>query len=219
MEVNILKIFKREIYRTQDGSFKLSSKLTEFDITYSKFQTSDGTNFEMYSVPDRLKLEFNVNGSSFKFGWERHLHVLKKIQSVLVWFYDKDKKDLFYKNEAGELFYNSEYNNLVETLYSGHRDHSFIEIRPVVVERGPNKYEGVTFAVNDKASFATLTISELYDIISILTHFSFQTETDMLMRIAQTTGKISITDKATMNRFNSTNTSQGFTPAIDWSKK
>lgn len=213
-----MKIFKREIYRTHDGTFRLISKLTEFPITFSKFQSSDGTNFEMYSIPDRLKLEFNVNGASFKFGWEKHMQVLKKLQYVIAWFYDSDKKDLFYKNENGELFYNAEYNNLVETMYSGQKDHSFIEIRPAVIDRGTNKYEGVTFAVNDKASFATLAVFELFDIVSIISHFSFQMETDLLLRIAQTTGKLSVVDRASNNRFESTTASHN-SPAIDWSQK
>ena len=214
-----MKIYKRDIYKTPDGAFRMTSKLAEPAIAYNKFRASDGTDFDIYSIPDRLKLEFSVNGATFKFGWERHLHVLKKIQAVLSWFYDKEKKDLFYKNEAGDLFYNSEYNSLVETLYSGQKDHSFIEIRPVVVERGPYKYEGVTFAINDKTSFATLTVSELYDVISILTDFSFQTETDILLRIAQSAGKLIITDKSALYNRGDSSASQSFAPAVDWSKK
>lgn len=199
--------------------FRIFSKMTEFDIMYSQFRAPDGTNFELYNIPDRLKLEISISGKNFKIGWERHLIVLNAFSKAFEWFYEEKKKDLFYKDEAGDLFYNAEYNHLVETVYSGQKDHSFIEIRPVVVERGTSKCEGVIVALDDKESYAMLTITELMQVVAIISQFSFQEETNILMNAMQTTGKIRIVNQNDRsNAFKNTNP-QSSRPAVDWSKK
>lgn len=214
-----MKLFRRELFRSEDSAFRIFSKMSEFDITYTRFRSSDGVEFEMYNIPDRVKLAISIAGKSFNIGWQRHMHALNGFSKAFEWFYEKKKKDLFYKDEAGDLFYNSEYNNLVETIYSGQKDHSFIEIRPVVVERGMSKYEGVIIALDDKESYAMLTVSELMQVVAIMSQFSFQAEANILMNAMQSTGKIRVVDQNYKSDAFKNNSPHGNRPAVDWSKK
>lgn len=201
-------------------AFKIYSKMTEMSMSYNQFRAGDGTNFEIYTIPDRVKLEISISGKNFKIGWERHIHLLNGFSKALEWFYDEKKKDLFYKDDTGDLFYNAEYNKLVETIYSGQKDHSFIEIRPVVVERGTSKAEGIIVALDDRESYATLTVSELTQVVAILSQFSFQSETNILLNAMQSAcGQIPVVDPNNRTAtFKNTNPRPA-RQAVDWSKK
>lgn len=191
-----MKIFKRTLYWSQD--VKIVSRASEIVISLNKFKpTGSDTEYELFEFPNILKLEIMVGKENFRFTWERHIHVINTFQTALSWFYDKSKKDLFYKSsEDGCLYFNNDYNSLKVTAYSGKKTHQFLEIVPVLIERENQRLEGVLLSVNDKSAFATLTVSELTEMISVLTNFNFSSELVLYFEMAKALDGIKLVDNS-----------------------
>lgn len=182
---------------SQDKNIKILSRASEIVISLNRFKpTGKDTEYELYEFPNVLKLEISVGKENFRFTWERHMHIINVFQTALSWFYDESKKDLFYKSEDGYLYFNNDYNSLKVTAYSGKKTHQFLEIVPVLIERENKRLEGVLISVNDKAAFSTVTVSELTEMISILTNFNFSSELVLFFEMAKALEGIKLVDNS-----------------------
>lgn len=181
-----MKIFKRTLYFNPYNDFRIISRASEITIRMNKFRpTGEDADYELFEFPNVLKLEIVINQEKFRFTWERQLHVVEAFRKSLSWFYDTKLKDLFYKSEDGTLYFNNDHNNVKTIVYSGTKNHQVMEIVPVVVEREGQRLEGVLVKINQEASFATLSISELMEVLSILTNFNFSSEMVLMFEMAK----------------------------------
>lgn len=190
-----MKIFKRTLYYARYTDFKIVSRANEITIGLNRFTpTGSDTNYELFEFPNVLKLEIVVGQEKFRFGWERHLHVVNAFSKAFEWFFNDKLKDLFYKSEDGMLYFNNDYNNLKSVVYSGINTHQIIEIVPVIVEREEQRLEGVLIRVNEQASFATLSVNELMEVLSVLSNFDFSSEMTLMFEMAKALEGIKLVD-------------------------
>ena len=157
---------KHTIWKTK------SLRLVSFMTQYNQFERNG-----WIDVLDRLSLIlFNdTGGEKFRLTQLSMFSILNSFKTVVDWFYDESKNDLFVINEKRELMFNNDYNDLRILVSSDDNQH--MEIRPCVddsdIERGK---EGVVIFINRAESVVVLERQEFESLYYVLSHFSFQDE-------------------------------------------
>lgn len=171
------------------GDFIVRSKAANIGFTDRTWSNpSDNSEWKCTTIPSTVKLELAINRAKFTIGWDHHVQLINALGTALEWFFDEKKKDLFVKSDTGQLYFNNDYNDLKTSAYSGKYTHSFLEIRPVVVERDDLKrYEGVIIVINETDNYACLTVDELLSLSHIIANFDFSRELILYMLMARWT--------------------------------
>ncbi len=130
-----------------------------------------------YSI--KLSLMHTVTKDKFKINPSNHFNVTRALEEAVLWYYDKEKKDMFYL-EDGILQFNYDYGRLYVNSSSPDGEH--IEIRPVVdysvSDRGR---EGAVIYINNTDTQTIISRPDLEAFYTILKTFSFQTEAMLLL--------------------------------------
>ena len=103
------------------------------------------------------------------------------LRRAVEWFYDEDKKDLFYRDDENRLAFNHAYKELHEIYYDPFNQNVFLRIIPAAVEKGGEIYEGVNLYINQIDTLVSITRIDLEDFLGIIVDFSFQEEALILM--------------------------------------
>lgn len=154
----------------KENEYSIYSVMTHFEI--NKIKDS-----QFMTVSDRVVLIMKhiPSGEKFKINTTSIYSVIQGFKTVLDWFYDKDKNDMFVIGEAGNLIFNNDYNNLSVSISS--YDNQHLEILPCVNNKKNDRgVEGVCIFVNRYEASMILTRKELEEVYVLLSTFSFQTE-------------------------------------------
>ena len=129
-----------------------------------------------------IKLSFihTVTKDKFKINPYNLFSVVRNFETAVMWFYDKDKRDMFYIDETDTLQFNYDYANVSVLITSPDGDH--IELRPTVdytdIDRGN---EGVVMYINTTDTQTVMKREELEAIYTLLKEFSFQAEATLML--------------------------------------
>ena len=97
------------------------------------------------------------------------------------WFYDEEKKDLFYLDEENRVAFNHAYKELHEIYHDPFNPNLFLRILPAAVERNGSTCEGANLYINQLDTLVSVSRTELEDFLGVLVDFSFQQEAIVLM--------------------------------------
>jgi len=102
--------------------------------------------------------------------------VLKFFNTIVTWFYDEDKKDLFLINEENELIFNSDYNSLYTITAKTLNENTVMKAIPTVVVFNDKRYEGIHLYINNSVNVIIMTKEEVEMVLGFLKDFSFNEE-------------------------------------------
>lgn len=102
--------------------------------------------------------------------------VLKFFNTIVKWFYDENKKDLFLINEENDLIFNSDYNNLYTMTAKTLNENTVMKAIPTVVMFNDKRYEGIHLYINKSTNIIIMTKEETEMILGFLKDFSFNNE-------------------------------------------
>jgi hypothetical protein len=138
-----------------------------------------------------LKLARNRTGSgtpvSFKMTSKNINRVVKSLNKAYSWFFDKSLPDLYVLDDKGVTRFNADYKHLHVTVRGSKED--LLRIIPVEIEAMDKVEEGVYLQINTTENIIPLTVTELCDLISILSEIRFEEQITMLLYIYNTTPK------------------------------
>lgn len=137
---------------------------------------------------------------------------IKFFNSIVKWFYDEDMKDLFVQGENGKLLFNPDYSKLCVSTKPDPFSDSVMKATPAVIryETG-QEYEGIYLYINKNEFIIPLILSDIEDILGILSTFSFEgAASSMLLGFMHSKSAGRVYDKpyAASNRMNSPSQSQ-----------
>lgn len=158
------------------GEIKLYSSCTRF---YDE-QVNAHLGFVRPDFAIKLSFMHTVTKDKFKINPYNIFSVVRNFETAVMWFYDKDKRDMFYIDEMGILQFNYDYSNVSVLISSPDGEH--IELRPTVdytgIERGN---EGIAMYINTTDTQTVMKREELEAIYVLLKEFSFQAESTLLL--------------------------------------
>ena len=180
---------KRYLKRTVAAfpKFRLESCMSTIQL--SRMKTNGKSSSEVLTMPTYLPVltlylitkdgrwedrQIKITDRSIK----RFLLTFRK---AIEWFYDEEKKDLFYRDEENRIVFNHAYKDLYEIYHDSFNQNLFLKILPAAVERNDTQYEGVNVYINQIDTLVSITRTELEDFLGILVDFSFQQEALILM--------------------------------------
>ena len=173
-----IKRIKRTLYKTS----KINIEFFMYEPRTEKYK-SNYTNVInpilnlTYLNPSSMTEDFTTfNARTFKITPRNLYHVIKFFNTVVNWFYDKDKEDLFLINEDNELVFNSDYKSLYAVTKKSYGNNDILKAIPTVVDYNNHKYEGIYLYINENIYNIILTIDELETIFGLLKNFSFYDE-------------------------------------------
>lgn len=117
----------------------------------------------------------NMKGLTFSIPPELYRKFMNTLEMVIHWFYDPGKKDLFCLDDKNIPHFNSVYQNL-KYVVKNKRNGNRIDFAPAEVEVEGTIVEGVILTINYLDNISYVSLSELEDIYSILSNFSYQSE-------------------------------------------
>jgi carbamoylphosphate synthase small subunit len=123
------------------------------------------------------------NNEAFKVTPKNLYRTIKFFNTIVSWFVDTEKIDLYLKDENDNLIFNADYNKLTAIIaQKGTETAGVMKAIPTVVEINNDKFEGINLYINNLTNVVQLTVDELATIFDILKTFSFYNE--MLCDIA-----------------------------------
>lgn len=131
--------------------------------------------FIKYINPNSLNESYQAN-DSFKVTPKNLYRVVKFFNKVVSWFTDKNKIDLFLKDDDDNLIFNADYNKLYAIVGFRGNETCVMKAIPAIVEIGGNRHEGITLFINKEINRVPLTLDELVTIFEIFRTFSFYEE-------------------------------------------
>lgn len=168
--------FKRVIYR--NNRYTLEFFMYDPSILISKKSRTIKYNPILqlrYLNPKTLTEQFDH--TVYKITPRNIYRVVKFLNKVIKWFYDKDKNDLFFRNTEGKLIFNADYKDLHAELTPQNKyDSGYLKAIPVVLEYGEKTLEGIYLYINKIQNVIALSYEELELLFNLLNDFSFQEE-------------------------------------------
>lgn len=143
------------------------------------------------NAPDDLKY---AKEGMYKITPRNIYRTIKFFNSIVKWFYDEDMKDLFVQGDTGKLLFNPDYAKLGVVTKPDPFSENIMKATPAVIryETG-QEYEGIYLYINKNEFLIPLTLSDVEDILGILSTFSFEgAASSMLLGLMQskTAGRI-----------------------------
>ena len=135
---------------------------------------------------------------------------IKFFNSIVKWFYDENLKDLFLQGENNKLIFNTEYTKLSMVTKPDPFSNSVMKATPAVIrfETG-QEYEGIYLYINRNDFVIPLVLSDVEDILSILSNFSFENAAStMLLSFMYSKSYGRVYDKPYQNSRNTPSKSQ-----------
>lgn len=180
---------KRYLKRTVASFPKFRIESCMNTIQLSRMKTTGKSNSEILMMPSYLPiLTFYLSTKDGR--WEdKQIKIIDRsmkrfilaIRKAVEWFYDEEKKDLFYRDDDNKLVFNHSYKELHEMYYDPFNQNIFLRIIPAAVERSGNIYEGANIYINQIDTIVSVTRIDLEDLLGILVDFSFQQEAVILL--------------------------------------
>ena len=118
----------------------------------------------------------SFDGTMFKITPKNLYRTVKFFNDIITWFYDKDKIDLFLRDDNDIPIFNADYKDLRASTGRRQFENCIMTAIPSIVEFENTKYEGITLYINRLVQNIPLVLYEVEIIFDILKNFSFQTE-------------------------------------------
>ena len=181
-------------------TIKLSSVMFAPDI-----QCSRNTDSEFITIFLKSHLNLKCGDETFRININNQWRVKNFLTSILAWFFDEGKKDLFVYDKNNELVFNSEYKSLVKTVYSGTDTNSWMRIYPMVVRDKGTPTEGVMIFINSQSAFTELSLSKFGALTDVICNFDFDRESLLFSQLLKLSSKVNKSEGCDLVLSNSIN--------------
>lgn len=101
---------------------------------------------------------------------------VKFFNTVVGWFYDVEKIDLFLRNEDNIPIFNADYNKLSTSTRRSNFESCVLKAIPTIVEYENKRFEGINLYINVIQQSIPMILDEVETIFNILKTFSFPNE-------------------------------------------
>lgn len=135
------------------------------------------------TIPQNYTDSANFKDRTFKVTPKNHYKVMKFFNTVVGWFYDKSKNDLFVTDENNALIFNNDYNGLTLAIEDSYRSGKIMQATPIVMKFDTKYYEGINLCINNIENTVSLTLFDLESILGVLQNFSWQDEILLLSNL------------------------------------
>ena len=159
-----MAIYLRELFSVR------GMKMTAITISPTITDTK-GKNANLVNIAINSHINICYNGETFKISMKNQWKVVRFFNSVLQWFFNESAKDMYVIDERGKLVFNSDYKELVQSVYSGKATHQFLQARPIVVQTIDSMAEGIILNINNKETYVSLTVDEIGEIVDTINKF------------------------------------------------
>ena len=168
----------RTIYKEEDITLTLYIPPPETYVHSSKYQVN-------YTSILYLQLYKIIPGEDVNL-WKLRRYAIRPsnfynvivfFNTVLSWFEDPDKKDMYLLSPSGDLIFNSKYSELALTSKRNYFDDCVLKATPCIVEIAQGSYvEGIYLFINRKSNMVVMTKDRLESLFNVLRTFSFTNE-------------------------------------------
>ena len=110
---------------------------------------------------------------TFKITTASYYKTVMFFNDIVSWFYDKEKPDLFLKNDDGKLIFNGDYKDLSAYVEAGFNEVSRMKAMPAAIDLGDKTVEGIYLMINNKETIIVLTLREVEILLEVLSQFTF----------------------------------------------
>lgn len=179
------KRIKRSLYKTSKIQIEFFMYEPRVEINKNTFisQVNPILNITYLNSKSMFEDYSTLQARTFKINPRNLYNVIKFFNTVVGWFYDESKRDLFLINEDDELVFNADYKNLYAITKKSFGSNEQLKAIPTVVDYNNQRHEGIYLYINESIYDILLTLDELEIIFGILKSFSFYDEIMLNLQI------------------------------------
>lgn len=178
----------RTLYSTKSMNIRSFMRLPE---VYLAGSTATVSTFPVLFITYQVQVPYEnrhdpkPKDTSFKINSRNLYRTVKFFRKILSWFEEDQYRDLFIVDEHdGNLIVNMDFKNLRANVEGNRLDAQAMMAVPAVVTNDSVQSEGCVLIINRTNYSIALTDKDVESIYGILSSFSFQQETMLLLQLA-----------------------------------